>query len=71
MTDAGSNALKGSILYTILVLTLLVAAHYALPGHLGDGWTAFLMLGAFIFLGSLWTTAGSRGWPSGLPSPWH
>jgi len=71
MTNAGKNALKGSILYTFLVLTLLVAAHYALPGHLGDGWTAFLMLGAFIFLGSLWTGVGSRGWPSGLPSPWH
>jgi len=44
MTDAGSNALKGSILYTVLVLMLL---------------------------GSLWTTVGSRGWPSKLPSPWH
>ena len=71
MTEAGSNALKGSILYTIVVLTLLVTAHYALPGHLGDGWTAFLMLAAFIFLTGLWATAGIRGWPSALPSPWH
>jgi hypothetical protein len=71
MTDAGRNALKGSILYTILVLILLGGVHYALPGHLGDGWTAFLMLAAFIGLGSLWATAGIRGWPSWLPSPWH
>jgi hypothetical protein len=71
MTDAGKNALKGSMLYTVLVLTLLVAVHYATPGSLGDGWTAFLMLAAFIFLASLWATAGIRGWPSGLPSPWH
>jgi hypothetical protein len=71
MTDAGKNALKGSILYTVLVLTLLVAVHYATPGSLGDGWTAFLMLGAFIFIAALWTTAGIRGWPSALPSPWH
>jgi len=71
MTNEGKDALKGSILYTILVLTLLVGVHYALPGHVGDGWTAFLMLAAFIGLGSLWTTAGIRGWPSGLPSPWN
>ena len=71
MTDEGKNALGGSILYTVLVLTLLVAVHYATPGDLGDGWTAFLMLAAFIFLGGLWTTAGIRGWPSGLPNPWR
>jgi hypothetical protein len=71
MTNEGKNALKGSILYTVLVLTFLVAAHYALPGHVGDGWTAFLLLGAFIFIASLWTTAGIRGWPSALPTPWH
>jgi hypothetical protein len=71
MTSEGKDALGGSILYTILVLILLGGVHYATPGSLGDGWTAFLMLGAFIFLGGLWTTAGIRGWPSGLPSPWH
>ena len=71
MTNEGKDALGGSILYTVLVLTLLVVAHYALPGHLGDGWTAFLVLAAFIFLGALWMTAGIRGWPSALPSPWR
>jgi hypothetical protein len=71
MTDENKNALGGSILYTVLVLTLLAAAHYATPGNLGDGWTAFLMLAAFIFLGGLWATAGIRGWPSWLPSPWQ
>jgi len=71
MTDKGKDALGGSILYTVLVLILLGGVHYATPGNLGDGWTAFLMLGAFIFLTGLWATAGIRGWPSGLPSPWH
>ena len=71
MTDAGKNALKGSIFYTILVLILLGGVQYATDGHVGDGWTAFLVLAALLFLLGLWTTSGIRGWPSALPSPWN